>query len=96
MIDDLYQKSASFSKLKLFFSMCCIRLSCSAIPHDRAPLSYLYILYLLLCFCIADTTGEYSIYTEFKDAEIMFHVSTLLPYTASNKQQVCTNITLRT
>ena len=27
MIDDLYQKNAHFSKLKLFFSMRCIRLS---------------------------------------------------------------------
>ena len=37
---------------------------------------------------LADTTGEYSVYTEFRDTEIMFHVSTLLPYTTSNKQQV--------
>ena len=29
-------------------------------------------------------------YTDYKDAEIMFHVSTLLPHTASNKQQVRT------
>jgi len=35
-----------------------------------------------------DTTGEYSVFTEFRDAEIMFHVSTLLPYTSSNKQQL--------
>ena len=46
-------------------------------------------MYVYLCkLCVADTTGEYSIYTEFKDTEIMFHVSTLLPYTPSNKQQV--------
>ena len=38
--------------------------------------------------CVADTTGEYSVYTEYKDTEVMFHVSTLLPHTASNKQQV--------
>lgn len=37
---------------------------------------------------LANTTGEYSVYTEFEDNEIMFHVSTLLPYTATNKQQV--------
>ena len=35
-----------------------------------------------------DTTGTYSIYTDHHDAEIMFHVSTYLPYTPSNVQQV--------
>jgi hypothetical protein len=35
-----------------------------------------------------DTTGEYSIFTEFENSEIMFHVSTLLPFTPVNKQQV--------
>ena len=35
-----------------------------------------------------DQTGEKSIYTEFKGQEIMFHVSTLLPYDASDRQQV--------
>jgi hypothetical protein len=35
-----------------------------------------------------NTTGEYSIYTEFHNHEIMFHVSTLLPFTPNNKQQV--------
>ena len=49
----------------------------------------------MLIFCVADTTGEYSIYTEFKDAEIMFHVSTLLPYTPSNKQQVSCPLNLQ-
>jgi hypothetical protein len=35
-----------------------------------------------------DTTGEYSIFTEFENSEIMFHVSTLLPFTPVNKQQL--------
>lgn len=35
-----------------------------------------------------DTTGIYSLYSTFEDCEIMFHVSTLLPYTPSNKQQL--------
>lgn len=35
-----------------------------------------------------DTTGLYSIYTTYNDCEIMFHVSTLLPYTQNNKQQL--------
>ncbi|KFD62573.1 hypothetical protein M514_01090 [Trichuris suis] len=33
-------------------------------------------------------TGEESIYTTFKEREIMFHVSTLLPYTAGDSQQL--------
>uniref|UniRef100_A0A667Y3Y3 Signal induced proliferation associated 1 like 1 n=1 Tax=Myripristis murdjan TaxID=586833 RepID=A0A667Y3Y3_9TELE len=35
-----------------------------------------------------DSTGLYSLYTTYKDYEIMFHVSTLLPYTPNNKQQL--------
>ena len=35
-----------------------------------------------------DQTGEYSYYTTHKDKEIMFHVSTLLPYNATDSQQV--------
>ncbi|NXU53089.1 GARL3 protein, partial [Turnix velox] len=35
-----------------------------------------------------DTTGTHSIYTVFQGHEIMFHVSTMLPYSRENKQQV--------
>nr|XP_022919615.1 GTPase-activating Rap/Ran-GAP domain-like protein 3 isoform X2 [Onthophagus taurus]XP_022919616.1 GTPase-activating Rap/Ran-GAP domain-like protein 3 isoform X2 [Onthophagus taurus] len=35
-----------------------------------------------------DMTGKYSIYTVYEGHEIMFHVSTLLPYSRDNKQQV--------
>lgn len=41
-----------------------------------------------LAFPTADSTGTHSLYTTFKDYELMFHVSTLLPYTPNNKQQV--------
>ncbi|KAF3844762.1 hypothetical protein F7725_007925 [Dissostichus mawsoni] len=34
-----------------------------------------------------DSTGTHSLYTTYKDYEIMFHVTTLLPYTPNNKQQ---------
>lgn len=43
---------------------------------------------VLLFFPAADSTGTHSLYTTYKDYEIMFHVSTLLPYTPNNKQQV--------
>ncbi|CAB3398570.1 unnamed protein product [Caenorhabditis bovis] len=35
-----------------------------------------------------DTTGTHSIYAEYQAHEIMFHVSTLLPFTPSNRQQL--------
>lgn len=37
----------------------------------------------------ADSTGTHSLYTVYQDHEIMFHVSTMLPYTPNNQQQVC-------
>ncbi|XP_029393063.1 signal-induced proliferation-associated 1-like protein 3 isoform X2 [Mus pahari] len=36
----------------------------------------------------ADSTGTHSLYTTYQDYEIMFHVSTLLPYTPNNRQQL--------
>lgn len=36
----------------------------------------------------ADSTGTHSLFAKHGDNEIMFHVSTMLPYTANNKQQV--------
>ncbi|XP_057216943.1 signal-induced proliferation-associated 1-like protein 2 isoform X2 [Triplophysa rosa] len=36
----------------------------------------------------ADSTGTHSLYTCYKDYEIMFHVSTMLPYTPNNTQQL--------
>uniref|UniRef100_A0A914ZJN7 Signal-induced proliferation-associated 1-like protein 2 n=2 Tax=Parascaris TaxID=6254 RepID=A0A914ZJN7_PARUN len=35
-----------------------------------------------------DTTGTHSVYAEYQAHEIMFHVSTLLPFTRSNRQQL--------
>lgn len=42
-------------------------------------------------FCIifvADSTGTHSLYTTYQGYEIMFHVSTMLPYMPNNPQQV--------
>lgn len=33
-------------------------------------------------------TGKYSVYTLYEGHEIMFHVSTLLPFSKDNRQQV--------
>ncbi|KAG8448749.1 hypothetical protein GDO86_015713 [Hymenochirus boettgeri] len=35
-----------------------------------------------------DSTGTHSLYTCYQDYELMFHVSTLLPYTPNNRQQL--------
>ncbi|XP_043107963.1 signal-induced proliferation-associated 1-like protein 2 [Puntigrus tetrazona] len=35
-----------------------------------------------------DSTGTHSLYTAYKDFELMFHVSTMLPYTPNNRQQL--------
>ncbi|XP_052767069.1 signal-induced proliferation-associated 1-like protein 2 isoform X2 [Mya arenaria] len=35
-----------------------------------------------------DSTGTHSVYTTFNNCEIMFHVSTMLPYTPKNTQQL--------
>ncbi|XP_069750095.1 signal-induced proliferation-associated 1-like protein 2 isoform X2 [Narcine bancroftii] len=35
-----------------------------------------------------DSTGMHSLYTTYQEYEIMFHVSTMLPYTANNSQQL--------
>ncbi len=37
---------------------------------------------------LANSTGKESVYTVFAGHEIMFHVSTLLPYSKENEQQV--------
>ena len=57
----------------------------NVVMYVRTCTVFVCTVYFLL---VADTTGVHSVYTEFRDSEIMFHVSTLLPHTPSNKQQV--------
>ena len=51
---------------------------------------------LSYCSCLLvvvdNSTGTTSVYTVFEGHEIMFHVSTMLPYTTGNKQQVMVDI----
>ncbi|XP_065341286.1 signal-induced proliferation-associated 1-like protein 1 isoform X2 [Cloeon dipterum] len=35
-----------------------------------------------------DSTGLYSVYSQYQECEVMFHVSTLLPFTPNNRQQL--------
>lgn len=43
---------------------------------------------LLVSSLAADSTGLYSVYAQYQECEIMFHVSTMLPFTPNNRQQV--------
>lgn len=37
---------------------------------------------------LGDSTGFNSVYAQYQDCEIMFHVSTMLPFTPNNRQQL--------
>ena len=37
---------------------------------------------------VKDQTGAHSVYTTFEEHEIMFHVSTMLPHSKEDRQQV--------
>lgn len=50
------------------------------------------LLIHFLSLCLDDTTGMNSIYTVYQGHELMFHVSTMLPYSKENKQQVSCRI----
>lgn len=53
----------------------------------------LYLLCDLNCIrIVGDMTGSHSIYTMHQGHEIMFHVSTMLPFSKDNKQQVSTYV----
>ena len=49
--------------------------------------NYMYLLYIHV-FCTGNTTGATSVFTVFEGHEIMFHISTLLPFTTGNEQQL--------
>lgn len=40
---------------------------------------------------VHDLTGLYSVYTNWRGIEIMFHVSTQLPYESHDPQKVCSS-----
>lgn len=42
----------------------------------------------ILLLSPADSTGTHSLYTTYQGYEVMFHVSTMLPYMPNNPQQV--------
>lgn len=53
--------------------------------------SYFYFLFLFF-LALDNMTGFQSLYTIYEGHEIMFHVSTLLPFTPDNPQQVSNSL----
>ena len=45
-------------------------------------------IYVCAVCVTGNTTGATSVFTVFEGHEVMFHVSTLLPYSSENAQQV--------
>lgn len=67
--------------------------ACTSQPHKcQIQKRFAYGVFISQCFpyvlLIDDTTGIHSIYTVYQGHELMFHVSTMLPYSKENKQQV--------
>lgn len=61
------------------------------ITIDSISLIYRYrwkTFYFIIVMIAGDMTGAYSVHTIYEGHEIMFHVSTMLPYSKDNKQQV--------
>jgi len=48
----------------------------------------LFLTQLRLALISDDTTGTHSLYSKWRDYEVMFHVSTMLPFSPENPQQL--------
>lgn len=56
--------------------------------HIYTDFSQCHTVNYTFSLLVDDTTGIHSIYTVYQGHELMFHVSTMLPYSKENKQQV--------
>ncbi|XP_051954132.1 signal-induced proliferation-associated 1-like protein 1 isoform X1 [Xyrauchen texanus] len=75
--EEMYNNEAAGPSLEEFLQLLGERVRLKGFSKYRAQLD-----------TKTDSTGTHSLYTTFKDYEIMFHVSTMLPYTPNNKQQL--------
>ncbi|TRY78915.1 hypothetical protein TCAL_10580, partial [Tigriopus californicus] len=57
-------------------------------PEEHLLLEHIYHISIPSLFATDDSTGLYSVYTEHAGNELMFHVSTFLPFTPNNRQQL--------
>lgn len=81
-----YPSVKSIIILQLSFAIASPELvHCTSVPI--VTLRYENILHIIILHT-GDMTGEYSAYTIYEGHEIMFHVSTMLPYSKDNRQQV--------
>ncbi len=46
------------------------------------------LFFFLTSFCVDNSTGEKSVYTNWSGIEFMFHITTMLPYFPLDKQHV--------
>uniref|UniRef100_A0A8C8FC21 Signal-induced proliferation-associated 1 like 1 n=1 Tax=Oncorhynchus tshawytscha TaxID=74940 RepID=A0A8C8FC21_ONCTS len=75
--EDMYNNDSSGPALEEFLQLLGERVRLKGFTKYRAQLD-----------TKTDSTGTHSLYTTYKDYEVMFHVSTMLPYTPNNKQQL--------
>lgn len=84
----------SSTQLLICRSLCWLRSSALFAPLARASVSPFSVLFILSSRfrggldVTHGQTGTESVYTSFHNKEIMFHVSTKLPYTEGDSQQV--------
>jgi len=75
--EEMYNNEHSSPAFEEFLSLLGDRVRLKGFPKYRAGLDNK-----------TDTTGTHAIYANYNDCEVMFHVSTLLPFTPNNKQQL--------
>ncbi|XP_064882257.1 signal-induced proliferation-associated 1-like protein 1 isoform X2 [Oncorhynchus nerka] len=75
--EDMYNNDSAGPALEEFLQLLGERVRLKGFTKYRAQLD-----------TKTDSTGTHSLYTTYKDYEVMFHVSTMLPYTPNNKQQL--------
>ncbi|XP_064814269.1 signal-induced proliferation-associated 1-like protein 1, partial [Oncorhynchus masou masou] len=74
--EDMYNNDSAGPALEEFLQLLGERVRLKGFTKYRAQLD-----------TKTDSTGTHSLYTTYKDYEVMFHVSTMLPYTPNSKQQ---------
>ncbi|XP_062493154.1 signal-induced proliferation-associated protein 1 [Pezoporus occidentalis] len=75
--EEMYNNKGAGPPFAQFLALLGTRVRLRGFPHYRAQLD-----------TRTDSTGTHSLYTTYHGYEVMFHVSTMLPFTPSNPQQL--------
>jgi len=75
--EEMYNNKDSTPAFDEFLELLGDKVVLKGFPNYRGGLDIIY-----------DTASTHSVYTKFRDKEIMFHVSTMLPYSTNDRQQV--------